>query len=128
MTHIKEVLTPPEREIVITKTDMDDRFSVYVASPTWLRRLERRGWTPTAVDRFGAWFELPEYFFSIRSSSAVENRRTGNPASLRDAREARHLAASTQAKASTNATPDEAVGDPTTDLPEDIPLQSRRPK
>jgi hypothetical protein len=38
------MLSAEEREISIYKTDDEDEFTIYTTSPTWMRRIEKKGY------------------------------------------------------------------------------------
>ena len=44
------MLEAEERELHVFKIDNEDEFSIYVSSPIWMRKIEKRGYTAYKED------------------------------------------------------------------------------
>ena len=64
------MLEAEEREIHIFKTDNEDEFSIYVSSPIWMRKIEKKGYTAYKEDTMDGevvakYYKLPQKFLKF---------------------------------------------------------------
>lgn len=57
------MLSAEEREISIYKTDDEDEFTIYTTSPTWMRRIEKKGFTAYKEETMDG--ELHSRFYKV---------------------------------------------------------------
>src|SRR4030095_16627099 len=73
-----KALTREEREVVITRTDADETWEVYVSTPGFYRKLIRKGYQPYQTDQNGA-------FFRVRGLSILRAIKRPAPGAFRGA-------------------------------------------
>lgn len=80
-------LTREERELVISFSEADQTMHLHSTSPTWTRRLLKRGWTGVETAGGGMEFVIPKRALTIRSAKAVSGASL-DPEASEDAEEA----------------------------------------